>query len=24
VEECKKGLEEIREGGGKRLNELVD
>jgi hypothetical protein len=24
VEECKKGLEEIREGGGKRLDELVD
>jgi len=24
VEECKKGLEEIQEGGGKRLNELVD
>ena len=24
VEECKKGLEEIREGGGTRLNELVD
>jgi hypothetical protein len=24
VEECQKGLEEIREGGGKNLNELVD
>ena len=24
VEECKKGLEEIREGSGKSLDELVD
>lgn len=24
AEECKKGLEEIRQGGGKHLDELVD
>lgn len=24
AEECKKGLEEIQEGGGKQLDELVD